>query len=170
MSTSYYFVCQGDLTEFFAELTKFVAECSEFSLPNQYPRNRIFNLKKSISVYIYIYMATYSATGVVRPVSRDRIGNSVGSLSVRGVPEHACGTCDPSVPTEEFFGLFGPEAGAELKMSSQASRPRGQKKIETESKKSRKLEIATLLDFFDSFSTPISTFLTLGPESPGNSI
>ena len=35
------FVCQGELTEFFAELTEFAAELSEFSPPKQYSRNSI---------------------------------------------------------------------------------------------------------------------------------
>ena len=35
------FVCQSELTEFFAELTEFAAELSEFSLPRQYSRNSI---------------------------------------------------------------------------------------------------------------------------------
>ena len=33
------FVCQSELTEFFAELTEFAVELSEFSLPKQYSRN-----------------------------------------------------------------------------------------------------------------------------------
>ena len=35
------FVCQTELTEFFAELTEFAAELSEFSLLKQYSRNSI---------------------------------------------------------------------------------------------------------------------------------
>ena len=36
-----FFVCQGDLTEFSAEITKFDAELSEFSLAKQCSRNSI---------------------------------------------------------------------------------------------------------------------------------
>ena len=35
------FVCQSELTEFFAELTEFAAELSELSPPKQYSRNSI---------------------------------------------------------------------------------------------------------------------------------
>ena len=39
--SSYFLVCQNELTEFFTELTKFAADLSEFSLAKQYPRNSI---------------------------------------------------------------------------------------------------------------------------------
>ena len=45
-----------------------------------------------------------------------------------------------------------------------------QKKLKTESKeKVKKVEISTLFQFFDSFSTLFLTFGALGPEGPGNS-
>ena len=54
-------------------------------------------------------------------------------------------------------------------MSSRGLPAPGSKKLKTESKKSRKVEISTLFQLFDSFSTLFLTFGALGPEGPGNS-
>ena len=48
--SAYYlnFVCQSEVTEFFAELTEFGAELSKFSLPKQYSRNSIPPVSHSV--------------------------------------------------------------------------------------------------------------------------
>ena len=52
------------------------------------------------------------------------------------------------------------------KMSSRGLSTSGSKKSQTESKKSQN---RPFFNYFDSFSTPFSTFWALGPRDPGNS-
>ena len=93
--------------------------------------------------------------------------------------------CDPSIPPEEFLGPSGPKLETELKMSSRGLPAPGFKKLKTESKKSRKMEISTIFQlyrlFFDSvfnFLDPgagrpreliFSSISNFGPEGPKNS-